>query len=78
MSDLEAELQARRKTKAIPNSEWVVSIQLEIDGQPQGLPLRLAYADSYLAAQPKNVGYLIAAAMNERANVVKPSKRKKK
>lgn len=42
---------------------------------PVGEPITLSYGDSYLAKNPRNVGYLIARCMQERAVILKPKKK---
>lgn len=72
MSDIALEPRKGRGG-AIANAEWHITIQLTAgdDNKPVGEPFVLRYADSVLAAEPRNVGYLIAARMNERAGVLK-------
>ena len=65
------------RKKVIANSEWVVTIQLEIDGRNSGQPLELRYTDSYLAANPDTTGWLLASALTERALKLHPRKGRK-
>lgn len=43
---------------------------------PVGEPISLRYGDSFLAKDPRNVGYLIARCMQERAVILKPKKKR--
>jgi hypothetical protein len=63
------------RKKPIANAEWVVTLQLLVNDEPVGDARELRYADSYLAKQPRNVGYLIASFINERAEVLAPKKK---
>jgi hypothetical protein len=40
-----------------------------------GDPITLAYGDSYLATEPRNVGFLLARALEERAESLKSAAR---
>lgn len=71
--------------KAIKGGEWVVSIQLEIDGTPTGSPLELRYVDTYVAGEKKNsigtaadFGHLISRALYERAVQLRPGRKSRK
>ena len=65
------------RKKPIADAEWVVTIQLEIGDEPYGEPLVLRYNDAYVAKEPRNVGWLISGALNQRAQQISPSKTKR-
>lgn len=53
-----------RKT-AIGGGEWIVTVQLTIDGKKVGSPFEARYADSVLSKNPLAVGELIGRWMGE-------------
>lgn len=69
---------------AIANAEWIVTIQLEVDDEPIGAPMTLRYADSFVAggktktSQPDDFGYVISRALWERAQQLRPTKKRRK
>jgi hypothetical protein len=69
--------QRAKKLKAIPEAEWHAEVNLMLDGHVLA-SLELEYTDAYFAAEPVNVGYLIARAMEERSVNVRPRKRGRK
>lgn len=67
--------QRKKPAQQIADSEWIITVQLEIAGEPVGDAVRLAYSDSYLAKSPSSVGYLISRFCDERAKTLKPKKK---
>ena len=68
---------AAKARRAIADAEWVVTIQLEVKDEPVGVPVTLRYADSAVAKAPRNVGYLLSEFIEERAEVLKPGRKRK-
>jgi hypothetical protein len=68
-----------RAKRTITDGEWIVTLELQVNGEPvgeMGQPLR--YADSYMARDPNGVGYLIASRIEELAVKHLPRKRGRK
>jgi hypothetical protein len=56
-----------KRKHGIKDAEWVVTVQLEANGEPIGDTFILRYADSVLAKAPLTIGWLIAKRLQEEA-----------
>lgn len=63
------------RKRAIADAEWVVQVRLEVRGEPIGDAYEMRYGDSYLAAHPKDVGWLVASRMASEAARRVPKRR---
>lgn len=64
-----------KRKKALADSEWTVTITLDVKGTDPGVHRVLKYADSQLAKDPEGVGWLIARRMQETAMGISAPKR---